>query len=317
MMEPLFDPAEIERERKVVIEEMNILRDDPAGYVHDLIPELLWPNDPLGREVIGSMEVIKSLSRQSIVDYQAKHYTADNMVVAVAGNIKHQRVVDSVETLFGQMPGASRNELAPLQEELSSALVRPFAKQTNQAHLVIGTHGYPFGHRLDMAATVLSNLLGVGASSRLFINVRGERGLAYHVNADYSNFTDTGLFEIYAGVNLDKINLAMQAILEEIARVKSEPVSDEELVGVKNKMSGALAMSLENSFTVADRFGSRLLLTDRIKTVEEIMEEIEAVTPDDIMKVAQEMLKPDKLRMAIIAPEPQPAAEMFEKLVKG
>lgn len=313
---PLFDPNEIERERKVVIEEMNILRDDPAHYVHDLIPQVLWPQDPLGREIIGSSEVIHTIDRQTIIDYQSKHYRPNNMVISVAGNVKHQRVVDGVEELFGNIAPGPDSRNASLCDKLSSDLVLPLAKATNQAHLVIGAHGYSYDHPLDMAATVLANLLGSGASSRLFTNVRGERGLAYHVYAEYSNYTDTGLFEIYAGVNLDKINLAMEAILEEVRRVREEPVDHEELVKVKNKMNGAMAMSLENSFNVADRFGTRLLLTNQIKTIEEVIDGIESVTPEAIMEAAQDLLRPDKLRMAVIAPEPQDAAATFEKLVK-
>ncbi|HSH31431.1 MAG TPA: pitrilysin family protein [Candidatus Saccharimonadales bacterium] len=311
---PLLDPAEVDRERGAVIEEMNMRRDDPASFVHMVFPELLWPSDPLGRAVIGSEEVIKTISRDAIAEYQALHYSPDNLVVAVAGDVQHDHITAQIDSLMGAMKPHTLPKFDQLNSTLAADRVKAVTKQTNQAHIVIGCQAYPYNHRLDMAARVMTNMLGAGLSSRLFINVRERQGLAYSVYADYDNFVDAGEFDVYAGVNLDKIPQAISSVMAELTRVRQEAVGEAELTKVKNKMSGGLQMALENTFAVADRVGRRLVLLDQVKTPEETLAEIEQVTAEDVMAAARDLLEPGKLRMAIIAPDTTEAATRFEEL---
>jgi predicted Zn-dependent peptidase len=182
---------------------------------------------------------------------------------------------------------------------------------------LIGTQAYPYNHPSDPAARVMTSVLGGGMSSRLFINVRERQGLAYNVYADYNNYTDTGMFGVYGGINLDKTDAALESILAELDRIRTQPIEAAELEKVKNKLSGGLQMALENTFAIADRIGTRLLLLDQTKTPEETIAEIRAVTIEDVERVAYDLLDPSRLRMAVIAPDPKPIAKKFKQLTES
>ncbi len=312
---PLFDLTEVDRERGAVIEEMNMRQDDPSLHVHELLPSLLWPHDPLGKPLIGSKEIIQTISRDAIAEFQRLHYSPENLVVAMAGDVQHEDVLKMVERYMGDMKSFKTPNLAPVRAEISPKLVNSVINATNQAHIVIGCYGYPYNHPNDAAARVATYILGVGMSSRLFVNVRGRQGLVYGVYADYDNLVDTGQFSVYAGINLDKIEAAVSSIMFELFRIAKEAVNPEELAKVKNKMSGGLQMALENTFAVADRIGTRLLLLDQIKTPEQTLAEIAAVTVEDVKRVAGEMFRPDRLRLAVIAPDIAPAEQTFKQMI--
>lgn len=312
---PTFNPEEVDRERGAVIEEMNMRRDDPSLYVHELIPSLLWPNDPLGKSIIGKIETIQTIPRDVIADYQRVHYSPHNLVVAAAGDVKHEDVVAMVDGFMGDMKRFDTPELAKLNDELSPKLVNGLVSTSNQAHIVIGCHGYPYNHPNDVAARVITYLLGVGMSSRLFLNIRERQGLVYSVYTDYNNLVDTGQFSVYAGINLDKVERAVESIMKELYRLTKEPVPPAELEKVKNKMSGGMQMALENTFAVADRIGTRLLLLDQIKTPDQTLAEIAGVTAKDVQRVAAELFQPGRLRMAVIAPDIAPAEHAFNEMV--
>lgn len=314
--DPLLDPEEIDRERGVVIEEMNVYRDDPARFVQELLPRLLWPNDPLGQEIIGTEEVINRITRDEIATYQKLYYSPNNMVVSVAGNTTHEEVMRLVEEFMGEMESKDLPPLPVLKGGLSKTVARRLDKDTNQAHLNIGTVAFPYRDPRDAAAKVLTSLLGGGMSSRLFMNVRERKGLAYTVYADYHSFVDTGQFDIYAGVNLDKVPNAIEAIMDELKNVQEELVSEEELERTKNKVIGTLQLSLENTYGVADRQGTQMLLLNDSEIAEDTIKRVQKVTAEEVQAVAKELLSSSGLRFAVIAPDGTVASEIFEKLVK-
>jgi predicted Zn-dependent peptidase len=312
---PTFNAEEVDRERGAVIEEMNMRRDDPSLFVHELLPPLLWPKDPLGKPIIGSEQIVKSIPLESIAAYQQLHYSPDNLVVAMAGDLKHEEVVAMVEGYMGSMKHFNAPEPVAVLTDINPKLTNGLVNATNQAHIVIGCQAYPYNHPNDPAARVITYLLGVGMSSRLFLNVRERQGLVYHIYADYNNLVDTGEFSIYAGINLDKTEQAITSIMQELERLRTEKVTATELAKVKNKMSGGLQMALENTFAVADRIGTRLLLLDQIKTPEQTLAEIDAVTADDVQRVAQDLLQPEHFRMSVIAPDLAPAEHAFKEMI--
>jgi predicted Zn-dependent peptidase len=315
LTDSLFDAGEIDRERGVVLEEMNVYRDDPASYVHRLTPELLWPGHPLAHEVLGSEEVIRTIKRDDVVAYQQHYYQPGNMVVAAAGRVDHDEMVKLAQRLFGGLSNQPVTAAPAVTTELAPKKVSTFVKDTAQTHLVIGTVAYPYRHPDDAAAKLVATILGRGLSSRLFMNVRERKGLAYTVTAGLDNFVDTGEFEVYAGVNLAKTNDAIEAIIEELQTITTETVGDEELSKAKNQIRGSLQMAMESNSAVADRLGSQLLLLNEIRSIEDTLDEVDAVTPADIKRVAGAMLAPDRLRMGIISPDPEPAATAFTKFV--
>lgn len=316
---PLLDPVEVDRERSVIVEEMNVYRDDPARHVGNLVPPLLWPGDPLGNEIIGTEKVIYKIPRDRILEYKERHYNPKNLVISVAGRVKHDDVVEQITALMGDFRGPSQRQHPRAVRESSTKLTNLLEKDTAQAHFTIGCRAYPYNHKNDAAAKVITNVLGRGMSSRLFINVRERKGLAYSVYAHLQNFVDTGYFEAYAGVNLDKIQEAVEAVIHELMLIREEPINPLELTKAQNQIRGQLEMGLENNNTVADRLGTQLILLDEVRSVEEIMEEIDAVTVSDVKRVAIEMLAAKNLRFGIIAPSAgaKAAAKRFEKLVKA
>lgn len=313
---PLFDSEEIDRERNVVVEEMNVFRDDPARHIGTLVPPLLWPGNALGYDIIGSEEVIRDISRDDIVAYKSAHYKPGNLIMSVAGNISHEEVVAQVEHFLGALESGSTPHYTPIAKGLASDRVAAIEKDTAQAHFTIDCLAYPYRHPNEAAAHVVTNILGRGMSSRLFVNIREHKGLAYAVSASQQNFVDTGQFEVYAGVSLDKITQAIEAVLHELTVIAEKPVSAAELAKAKNQARGGLQMALESNINVAERQGSQAILLNSIQTPEETLAEIDAVSREDVQLVAAEMFAPNNLRMGIIAPDSDPARHIFEQLTK-
>lgn len=310
----LLDPKEIDRERSVIIEEMNVYRDDPASYVHRLTPALLWPGHPLSRDVLGSEEVIRSVSHDTIAGYLAHHYQPHNLVVVAAGRVDHADTVAGAEKLFGGMKGGRPDRPAPAITKLAPDRAATLTKDTAQVHLVIAATAYPYRHADDPAAKIITTILGRGLSSRLFTNVRERKGLAYSVSAGIENYVDSGEFEVYAGVNRDKQAQAIAAIIEELRLIAAEPVAEAELSKAKNQIRGSLQMAMESSGAVADRFGTQQILLGETRTVEKTLADIDAVTTADVARVAAEMLAPERLRLGIISPKPDTAVATFTSL---
>jgi predicted Zn-dependent peptidase len=313
MRYPILDETEVDRERTVVVEEMNVWRDDPAHAVYDLLPQVLWPHDPLGKEVIGSKEVITTISRDAIYDFQQLHYGPENIVVSVAGDVEHESVVGHIVELMGDMKRHKIQRITKLDARYNDQQVIAVEQDTKQAHLLIGCRAYAYNKRLEPAARVLATILGGGLSSRLFLELRERQGLAYSVFSDYNSFVDTGAFSVYAGVSPDNIGRAMQVIMSELARLKVELVGDAELTKVKHKLAGGLQLALESTSAIADRVGSRMVLLNEVKLPDEIIAEIEAVTAEDIQAVAKDLFKSQHMRLAAIAPNTKPAKQAFIK----
>lgn len=310
---PLLDPKEIDRERAVVLEEMNVWRDDPAGAIYDLLPEVLWPNDPLANEMIGSSKVIKTISRQAIYDYQQLYYGPENIVVSVAGDVEHQAIVDYVKDLMGNMKHRKPPRLKKVDLSLSDKLVIERQQPTSQMHILIGCQAYSTNHQRNAAMAVVSTILGGGMSSRLYLELRERQGLAYSVFSDYNSFVDTGAFSVYAGVSPENVDRAMQVIISELAKLKSDLISEAELTKVKHKLAGSMQLALESTSAIADRVGSRMVLHNEIKLPDETIAEIEAVTPEDVQAVARDLFKAENLRLATIAPDTAVAKNAFIK----
>lgn len=308
---PLLDAGEIDRERGVIIEEMNVFRDDPSRYIGTLVPSLIFPGNPLGRDIIGSEEVINTIAPEAIAEYLKARYRPNNLVVAVAGAVDHEAVVAQVKESLGDLKAAELAAIVPVTNGLDHDLVVTHPKPTAQAHFMVASRGYAYEDPDEPAARLVAAILGRGMSSRLFTNVRERQGLAYTVFAEVNSFVDTGLFEAYAGVNLDKIQQALDSVLHELAVIRDETVSNTELDKCKQQLIAGLEMSLESNGSIADRIATQMVLLGAVKSIEATIAGIEAVTPADVRRVAEKMLAPEQLRFAIIAPEPEAVAAHF------
>jgi predicted Zn-dependent peptidase len=312
---PLLDAAEIDRERGVIVEEMNVFRDDPSRFIGTLVPELMFPDNPLGRDIIGTETVINTIPRAQIAAYQEAHYRPNNLVVVAAGAVDHDEVVAAVQGRLGMLKPKEQPAIVPVSKRASDTLVMAQAKDTAQAHFMVAARGYSYEHADEPAARVVAAILGRGMSSRLFTNVRERQGLAYTVYAEVNSYVDTGLFEAYAGVNLDKTERALDSVLHELELIRQELVGEAELRKAQQQLRAGLEMSLESNSSIADRMGLQMVLLGRVKPIDEIIAGIEAVTVADVQRVARAMLAPERLRFAILAPEPKAVAEHFRNKV--
>ena len=296
-----FDPEEIEKERKVVIEELNMIRDDPREWIDVIIDEVIWPGQALGRDVAGTKETVNSFTRDDALSYLARHYTPRNTVVSVAGNVPHEYVVHAIEKALGGWKGGEPQTFAPAQNSQSAPRLRLESKRTEQAHLCLAVHGLSMLHPDRFVLDVLNVILGEGMSSRLFQEVREKRGLAYDVHSYVSHFLDAGAATVYAGVDPRRINSAIEAILSELRRLKDE-VPDSELAKAKEYSKGRLLLRMEDTRSVAGWMGAQELLTGRILTVDDVVQIIDAIRPADLQRVAQELFVTEKLNLAIVGP---------------
>ena len=299
----LVAPDDVESERGVIIEEISMHDDDPGDVVHDAFAEALYGDHPLGRPVIGSVEGIETLSAAAIADYYRTQYLPQNMVVSVAGNIEHESVVALVEQAFGAMPAGRAAPLRPFAPPPALDGVVVEDRPTEQAHLVLGTHGLPRDDERRYALSVLSGALGGGMSSRLFQEVREKRGLAYSVYSYSSHHHDTGIFGIYAGCAPGKVDEVLQLCRAELDQVADKGITEEEMARAKGQMRGSLILGLEDTGSQMSRIGRSELVHGAVSEVEELLARIDAVTLDDVRAVGAEVLR-RPLSLGVIGPFP-------------
>ncbi len=309
-----FDAAEIEKERGVIIEELNMYEDTPMRKVAELYENLLWGDQPLGWDIGGRKEVIRKITRRDFIDYLGARYAPNNLVVSIAGNFKRAEVLKLVEKNFGTQKKKAVNSYLPVVEEQSKPALLVQYKKTDQAHLVVGFRGLKMGHPDRYAAALLGVVMGGGMSSRLFVNVREKRGLCYYVRADHESYLDTGTLAASAGVDLKRIDEAIKVILAEFAQIAKKAVDAKELKKAKEYIKGKLILSWEDSRTVALSYGSDELLEGNIRSVDDYLKKIEEVTADDVLRLAKFLVDPKMLNLAVIGPFKDKAR--FEKILK-
>lgn len=319
-----FDPTEIEKERGVIIEEINMYEDTPMRKVSDLYENLLYGDTKLGRDIAGRKEVIKSVKREDFISYVDQFYGPKNTVIAIAGGIGENKTngdftisEDQVVSLVNGYLGhwKSKKVVPPdmLKDEQKKPQVLVKYKDTQQAHLCIGVPSYKLGDPNRYKLGVLTSILGGGMSSRLFIEVREKRGLAYYVRSSNEQYVDVGNFVTQAGVDVVRIDDAIKVIVEEFQKIASENVSAEELVKAKEYLKGRMTLELEDSRTVASLFGSDELLEGETRTPKEIMEKIDSVSVKDVRDIAADIFVENKLNLAVIGPFK--SEERFKKLL--
>lgn len=312
-----FDEAEIEKERGVIIEEINLYEDTPMRRVAEVYEHVLWGDQPLGWDIGGRKEVIKKITRRDFLDYIQARYVPNNMVVGIAGAFNKKAAIELINRRFGQKSGHKGHEVAactPVIEDQKKPAQKIIYKKTDQAHLVVGFRGFKIGHPDRYNAGILATILGGGMSSRLFLNVREKRGLAYYVRADNDSYLDTGTMAASAGVDLKRIDDALKVILEEFAGITKEAPSQKELKKAKEYIKGKIILSWEDSRTVALAYGTDDLLEGRVRPLDEYLKRIDEVDAQDILRVAQFLFTGSKLNLAVIGPFRDP--KRFEKILK-
>ena len=301
IIRPTLDHDEIDGERTVIIEEIRGYQDDPSEYAQSLFQAALFGAGPLGREICGDEAGIRALPEATIREFWRTTYRPTNTVIAVAGDIEHDAVVDLATTAFGAGDGAIPGfEPAPILPAGERTMLGK--RQTAQAQLVVGLPALHRDHPDSWTLTLLNTVLGDGMSSRLFLSVREDRGLAYDIGSGLVEYADAGALEVSAGVDPASLREALTAILDELARIRDELVPADELGKAKRYLSGGLELRMEETRHVASWIGGQEALHDRVLTVEEALAAIEAVTAADIQRVAETLLRDEGLRLSAVAP---------------
>ena len=307
----LYEPDDIEKERQVIFEELAMINDYPTYKVEALIDEMLWPGHPLGRDIGGTRESVGGITREMILDFASAYYAPNNMVVSVAGNVSHDDVVAQVERLCeGWNPGGyssktgergSLNEWLPYNGEQREPQSQVEYRRTEQAHLSVALPGVSLTHPQRYALDLLSVALGEGMSSRLFVEVREKRGLAYDVHSEVSHFSDTGAFIVSAGVDPKRVYDAVQTILEQVGALR-DGLPEDELEKAKRLSAGRLMLRMEDTRAVASWMGQSEMLLGRIADVDDVIERVNAVTTDDVRCLANDVLVTERLNIAVVGP---------------
>lgn len=300
---PLMSAEEVEKERGVIIEELSMYRDSPADWVSVLADEAMWPGLALGREVAGTRETVESLTREILLDHKARYYTPSNLVVSIAGDVSHDRAIEMVRERLGDWPAASSPPWEPCPIPLGAPRVRLETRPTEQTNLCLLTPGLSHTDQRHYALTLLNAALGDGMSSRLFVEIRERLGLAYDIGSAPSYYHDTGSFSISAGVEPKRAAPTVAAVAHELRRLRDEPLPEAELARAKEYTKGRMALRLEDTSTVAAWMGGQEIVTGEPLELDEVMERLDAVTADDIQRLANILFRTDALRLAIIGPQ--------------
>jgi len=300
LAEMLLAPTypEIDSEREVVLEEIAMYEDEPQDRVHDFLAEAVFGEHPLGRRVLGEAEVISSVPVPDIEAYRTAHYTGANIVVGAAGHLDHERIAELSERLVSPQAASGNGQAAVPTEEM--ARLRFYAKDTEQYHICFGAPGIMRSDERRYALAVLDSIFGGSSSSRLFREVREKRGLAYAVGSYSEQYTDSGMVASYVGTREENVEEACAIIGAELARLRSEPVSAEELTRAKESVKGRLVLSSESTAARMTRISRATLFDLPIDSLDEMIAKVDAVAVDDLTELAAELYGPERLSAACV-----------------
>ena len=298
---PMLRPEDVEMEKRVVIEELRMYRDQPQDRVHTLIDELLYPKHPLGWEVAGREPVINALDGDRLRDFMARGYVPSRTVVALAGKLSADEVFAAVDELFSGMESRQPAKLAAAPPP-GKVRMKLLGRRTEQAHVTIGWRGVPQEHPDKYALDMLNAILGEGMSSRLFLELREKRALAYDVHSYGTNFVDAGHTVIYAGVTPERISEVIEASLEQVAKLRETIVPEDEIERVRDFNKGRLELRLEDSRGVSNWLAGQELFLDRVRTVQEVCDIIDSISAADVQRVARQYMRPELSYIAAVGP---------------
>ena len=266
-----------------------------------LIDELLWPEQPLGREVIGYKETVSSITRKQLLNHVARRYMPNNTVLSIAGNIQHEEALAQIKFMFDKWAAGELLTGYITNDKQTEARLRIEPKDIEQAHLCLAVHGFSRSHPQRFILDLLNTVLGGGMSSRLFTEIREHRGLAYDIHSYTEHFLNSGSFGIYAGVDPEKVDIAVAAILKEVSKIKQK-ITASELTRAKELSKGRLYLRFEDSQNVALWYGGQEILTQQILDIDDVISIVDAITIDELKEVAEEIITDSGLNLAVIGP---------------
>ncbi len=301
-LDPLLPEKDLEKERGVIIEEINMYEDLPQRRVHEVLDRLMYDDQPAGQTILGPKENIKGFSRADFVNYRSKHYTGMKSALVIAGGFSHAEMIKAAKAAFKYAPKGERAERKTTKEKQSVPAFAQKEKKTDQTHFILGFRSYPLGDKRRAALRLLATVLGDGMSSRLFQKLRDEMGVCYYVRARQESMTDTGVFKVLSGVDTKRLEEVVGVIIGECIKLRDVPVAEAELAKAKEIVIGGIAMGLETSDQVAAWYFDEIL-RQPLETPAEAIKEIKKVTAKDLQNIARDIFKNKNLNLAFIGPK--------------
>ncbi|MDI6758684.1 MAG: pitrilysin family protein [Candidatus Omnitrophota bacterium] len=302
VINPALLENEIEKEKTVILEEIKMYKDLPQSYVHELLDELLWPNQALGSPIIGTVESVSKTSKNDLDLFKRKYYTPSNIVISAAGNLDYERLKKAATRLFSSLKKINTNTFSLVQEKQHTAQFKALHKDTEQTHLALGFHSIKREHPLKHALGILHIILGANMSSRLFNEIREKRGLAYEIGTAVKRFQDTGSFIVHAGIDNCKVIETIKLISQELEKAKDALVTKDEFLRAKEFYIGQLMLSLEDTLDHMLWIGETTAILNKTYSFENIIDEVNSVKREDVRCVAQGVFKKEKLNLSLIGP---------------
>jgi predicted Zn-dependent peptidase len=299
VLNPVFDVNDIARERGVIMEEIKMDEDNPDYLVHEIFTQNFWKDHPLGKPILGTKETVKRFEREPILDAYTHRFAPGNIIISAAGHLDHDKFVELVTNHFQHMKPQSNGFHSSTPKIVSRIILRN-KKALEQVQLCLGVPCHPIAHEKRHAGYILNTLLGGGMSSRLFQNIRERQGLAYAIYSDLNPYRDTGCLAIYAGTSLASAAKVVQSVVSEFRRLKTEPVSEDELRRSKAQLKGSLMLSLESSTARMSNLARQEMYFDRYYDLDELIAKIEAVTSEDLTALANEFFKTESVAVTAL-----------------
>ena len=301
VLNPTFAPDDIAKEQSVVLEEIKMDEDNPDYLIHEIHTANFWKNDPLARSILGTAKTVSSFDETAVRRFHSERFVPQNMVFSAAGHLDHEEIIAEVTRYFGSLAPVSEDKLARFPKPAATPHITLRKKKSlEQVQICLGVPAPRVDHPDRYALYLLSSILGGGMSSRLFQSVREEAGLAYSIYTELSPYRDTGALSIYAGTSIEKTPKMLQLILEELRRIKAEPVGEDELERAKNQSKGNIVLGLESSSARMSNLARQQMYYGRFNTVDEIIADVDRITPADIQRVASDLLQSDKISLTLL-----------------
>jgi predicted Zn-dependent peptidase len=295
-----FDPVEMEKERKVILEEIKSVEDTPDDYIHELFTNTVWPDNSLGRPILGTRDTIKSLKHQDIISYIGNYYHPKEIVISVAGNFEHTRLIELLNTHFGKLArsGVSKKEATPAFTHALSVK----KKQLEQVQLCVGCKGLPYIHEDRFVISALNTVLGNSMSSRLFQEIREQNALAYSIYSYVASYRDTGMLTVYAGADPSNALEVVRLVVKEFRKIKEEGITPAEELRVKNQIKGSLILSLESSNSHMSRLARQEIYFGKYLSMDDIIKGVEKVTTEQVQRLAGQLFISENIALTVLGP---------------
>jgi predicted Zn-dependent peptidase len=290
-----FPEREVEKEKVVIIDEINSYKDTPSERIFDEFEELVFRNSPIGRNILGDKEKLKSFTREDILQFITSSYCTDQMIVSSVGNISFNKLIKYFDRYFGHIPKKDTSRKR-INYSGYSPLYREMNYNTHQSHCIIGNVAYNIKNDRRLALNLLNNLLGgPGLNSRLSMSLREKKGFVYNIDSSYTPYSDTGIISIYFGTDKKDLNISLKAVLQELKRLKTKPLTNSQLIKAKRQIFGQIAISLENNENLMLSIGKSYLIFNKVDSLEEISSKFNSITSKDLLEVANDIFNKEKL----------------------